>query len=360
MRRFFAHSISVARSPAGRNLNGAGRVFAIWRRASAFEGRIRPTRSGAKWRNWRSAAEWKVPARTRCTPSAASASAQLARGLVGEGDGHDPRRLERAGRDLLGDPAGDRRRLAGAGAREDADGAAHGLGRAPLLRVQAVERVHLATVPPRSARSVTEGQLRPARLRDGRLGPCLTSRRSCCHRLRGQTQGSASSGLARGRARRRTDREALRSRESTNSSPMCSTNRMRALGPPPYQARRPSTSRNAPARRSRRWPDSCSESQSLGASDEGGTNRVHDHVCAISRGRAASSFETDPRSAAPRTHLREDGFVEPDCVARLQLLHAAGEIGERRLHDQVEVVRHHAVRVQPPAEPIDCTRQSGR
>ena len=80
-------------------------------------------------------------------PERGEASAQLARGLVGEGDRHDPRRLERAGRDLLGDPAGDRRRLAGARARKDADGAAHGLGRAPLLRVQAVERVHLATVP---------------------------------------------------------------------------------------------------------------------------------------------------------------------------------------------------------------------
>ena len=85
-------------------------------------------------------------------PERGEASAQLARGLVGEGDRHDPRRLECAGRNLLGDPAGDRRRLAGARAREDADGAAHGLGRAPLLRVQAVERVHLATVPARGRR----------------------------------------------------------------------------------------------------------------------------------------------------------------------------------------------------------------
>ena len=41
-----AHSISVARSPAGRNLNGAGSAFAIWRRSSAFVGRIRPTDAG--------------------------------------------------------------------------------------------------------------------------------------------------------------------------------------------------------------------------------------------------------------------------------------------------------------------------
>ena len=51
MRRFFAHSISVARSPAGRNLNGAGSPFAIWRSTSAFDGRIVPTVSGAKCRS---------------------------------------------------------------------------------------------------------------------------------------------------------------------------------------------------------------------------------------------------------------------------------------------------------------------
>src|SRR4051812_42697025 len=72
MRRFFAHSISVARSPAGRNLYGAGRRFAIWRSKSTFDGRIAPSRSGAKWRSWRRAAEWKVEARTPAAPSAAS------------------------------------------------------------------------------------------------------------------------------------------------------------------------------------------------------------------------------------------------------------------------------------------------
>ena len=65
MRRFFAHSISVARSPAGRNLNGAGSAFAIWRSANAFDGRILPdlarARSGAAGA---SAAEWNVLART--------------------------------------------------------------------------------------------------------------------------------------------------------------------------------------------------------------------------------------------------------------------------------------------------------
>ena len=53
---------------------------------------------------------------------------------------------ERTGRDLLRDPPRDRRRLARAGAGEDADRAAHRLGRAPLLGVQAVEDVHRATV----------------------------------------------------------------------------------------------------------------------------------------------------------------------------------------------------------------------
>src|SRR5438105_12252041 len=74
MRRFFAHSISVARSPAGRNLYGAGSEFAIWRSASAFDGRILPTDCGAKCRSCLSAAEWKVDARTPAAPSAASRS----------------------------------------------------------------------------------------------------------------------------------------------------------------------------------------------------------------------------------------------------------------------------------------------
>src|SRR5438105_4556123 len=71
MRRFFAHSISAARSPAGRNLYGARKRLPIWRSRSAFDGRMRPSRSGAKWRSCLSAAEWKVPARTRVTPRAA-------------------------------------------------------------------------------------------------------------------------------------------------------------------------------------------------------------------------------------------------------------------------------------------------
>ena len=65
----------------------------------------------------------------------------LAGGLVGERDGEDLGRLERAGQDLVRDPARDRRRLARAGAREDADRSAHSLDRRALLRVETGEDV---------------------------------------------------------------------------------------------------------------------------------------------------------------------------------------------------------------------------
>ena len=82
--RFFAHSISVARSPAGRNLYGAGRPLPIRRRSSAFVERMRPG-IASKRRSSASAAEWNVEARTPSTPSAASRPrAQLAGGLVRE------------------------------------------------------------------------------------------------------------------------------------------------------------------------------------------------------------------------------------------------------------------------------------
>src|SRR5947209_14455848 len=76
--------------------------------------------------------------------------AQLARGLVGEGDRDDRGRVERAARDLPRDASGDRRRLAGACAREDAHGPARCLRGSALLRVQASENalgVHRSTVP---------------------------------------------------------------------------------------------------------------------------------------------------------------------------------------------------------------------
>src|SRR5919197_1059320 len=83
--------------------------------------------------------------------------AELGRRLVGEGDGEDLAGREGAGRDLVGDPPRDRGRLAGAGAGEDADGPADSLGRAPLLRIQALED-HVPTLEPR---------------RDGRTGESM-------------------------------------------------------------------------------------------------------------------------------------------------------------------------------------------
>ena len=71
--------------------------------------------------------------------------AHLARRLVGEGNGEDLVGAARTGRNLPRDAAGDRRRLPGAGAREDADRPADGLGRPPLLGVEPAEdglRVH--------------------------------------------------------------------------------------------------------------------------------------------------------------------------------------------------------------------------
>jgi hypothetical protein len=73
----------------------------------------------------------------------------LARGLVRERDREDLLRRERAPRDLVRDPARDRRRLPRAGAREDADRAANRLDGAALLRVQALEDaggIHRATL----------------------------------------------------------------------------------------------------------------------------------------------------------------------------------------------------------------------
>ena len=66
-------------------------------------------------------------------------------GLVGEGDGEDLAGPKRARGDLPGDPARDRRRLARAGPREDANRPAHSLGGAALLGIQTRENDHRAT-----------------------------------------------------------------------------------------------------------------------------------------------------------------------------------------------------------------------
>src|SRR5439155_6561120 len=71
-RRFLAHSTSVARSTAGRNLYGIGSVLPIWRSISAFEARILPGGSPRNHRSCANAAEWNVRARTPPAPSSSS------------------------------------------------------------------------------------------------------------------------------------------------------------------------------------------------------------------------------------------------------------------------------------------------
>ena len=74
--RLFAHSISFASSPRGRNLYGGGRAFASEEMSGAFESRI----SGSGSPVWvchsrpscESPAAWNVRASTPSTPSAAS------------------------------------------------------------------------------------------------------------------------------------------------------------------------------------------------------------------------------------------------------------------------------------------------
>src|SRR5215212_3744930 len=98
----------------------------------------------------------------------------LARRLVGECDREDLLGREGAGRDLVRDPARDRRRLPRARAGEDADRPANRLDRAPLLRVQPVEDpclVHRATLAPGRdgvrQRSVPKLRRRTCRTRPG-------------------------------------------------------------------------------------------------------------------------------------------------------------------------------------------------
>src|SRR5262245_53497881 len=68
MRRFLAHSISVARSAAGRKRYGRGSEFAMCRSISAFDG---STPSGPRPKEWSCcrALAWKVRARTPSIPS---------------------------------------------------------------------------------------------------------------------------------------------------------------------------------------------------------------------------------------------------------------------------------------------------
>ena len=115
--------------------------------------------------------------------------AHLARRLVGEGDGEQLVRAERAGRDLPRDPARDRGRLAGARAGEDADRPAHRFGSAPLLGVQAVENRHRATLAAAADGSSSASVPKP----------CLLAHGS---RRRAEARASSSPGARRPRASR--------------------------------------------------------------------------------------------------------------------------------------------------------------
>ena len=236
-------------------------------------------------------------------PERGEACAQLAGGLVGERDGHDPRRLECAGRDLLGDPAGDRRRLAGARAREDADGAAHGLGRAPLLRVQAVERVHLATVPPRSARVRDErSNTGPARLPDGRLR-VLRPQSGRCHASSGvRPKDEPPLGMARdGDAALRSGAQEPREHESL----------AHVLDEPDARSRAAAVELEQPVdvqetrrrRRLPRLPDSCSPPTPRGSERVLREPDSGSRTGRSKRGRLRR-LRRDPRSAAPTMRLR--------------------------------------------------------
>ena len=126
----------------GRNRYGFGSELAIRRSESAFDATILAGGSPPNACSWPSAAAWNVRAVTPSAPSASSRAPHLRRGLVGERHRQDLAGPEHAARDLVRDAPRNRRRLAGAGAREDADRAAHGLDGLALLRVQAREDVH--------------------------------------------------------------------------------------------------------------------------------------------------------------------------------------------------------------------------
>ena len=118
----------------------------------------------AKRRSSASAAEWNVDARTPSTPSAASRARSSPGRLVGERDRDDVRRRERAARDLPGDPPRDRRRLAGARAREDADRPVRRLDGGTLLVVQIRRRS--ARHPRIAHRTRAVGRLRYERVQN--------------------------------------------------------------------------------------------------------------------------------------------------------------------------------------------------
>ena len=139
MRRFCAHSISVARSPAGPELERRRQRVGDVAEDERLRGQDPPDRAGREVAQLRErggverprlhavGAEGREPRRISPAALSVKVTARISPGREG------------AGRDLVRDPAGDRRRLAGPGAGEDADRPADELGGAPLLGVQAGE-----------------------------------------------------------------------------------------------------------------------------------------------------------------------------------------------------------------------------
>ena len=155
------------RAPARRGSGPSGRPVSV--RSSTVKPGDRP--SAPPWsRSRRLAVAWNVPPQTRPSPrSPVSVSARLehlARGAAREREQQDP--LGRhAAVDQAGDPAGQRPRLAGAGAGHDQQRPAEVLDGLALLGVEALERVEHAFEQHR-------GGSDRARTSDG---PALTRRR---------------------------------------------------------------------------------------------------------------------------------------------------------------------------------------
>ncbi len=155
----------------------------------------------------------------RARPHAAGAEGReprphLARRLVGERDGEDLGRRERARCDLVRDPPSDRRRLPRPGPREDAHRPAHGLDRAALLRIEPFED-HRPTVPSGAAgeRAVSATYLPEPRRRSA-AARARSPRGARPPRACRPPRRAARARSARLRARPRRSRAASRGRSS--------------------------------------------------------------------------------------------------------------------------------------------------
>ena len=147
--RFFQRSISPASWRAGQRFSSrsAALISCFSRRSWSSVSRMvklpcRPT-SSAWRRSILAPIAWKVPSQgmpsTAPPEMAADPLLHLARRLVGEGDGEDLGRPGLARGDQVGEPGGQRRGLAGAGAGEDQHRPFGGQHRLALRRVEAGE-----------------------------------------------------------------------------------------------------------------------------------------------------------------------------------------------------------------------------